>query len=231
MPKVDFFLAPKRGFDKLFLYIFGTPQKICQKPPSLAAAVQALTRLTLLFSMFDNSNPLIILFTPELTELLGGCSAVHVFDLTLLLADCFDVTTSFIDALPVARTPPIWCPSTCVAVQNYLIASKIKPSDLVNLYLQPKKDLNDFLQCVSKGPITYKAKNRLKLLRMVRIVLRYVQAEQLVLPNGFKNAIYCADSKVQQALKINYFHGMDGPFLILGQCYEASPSFSTCRHP
>ena len=226
MPNFDFIVQHRTGFEKLYEFIFYQRNS---EVPKLSTALFHMLRLVPVFSMFDCTNPLIILFTPELSSALGDCTAVHFFDFNLLLIECLTlVCPLFENHLPLSAFTTTWCHPKCSILQSYEKTFKIDPTDLVHAYLIPTKELNDFVKSFCGAKITYKARGRLKVLRIVRIVIRYAKEKNLQLPNSYKNSIYRTDDVLKKALNVNYFHAMDVPAIVQFRCSE---EYALCSRP
>lgn len=230
----NFIVGPKFGFENFYELVRKgiDEQAVVVK---LSEVILYLFRAVALFSMFDFSNPLILLFTPEFSSALGGCSAVHLFDLHLFLADHLTLVAPLLlePFLPVGAYTITWCPPNSSILQGYDKAYKLQPHELTHAYITPTEDLNTFIKSQCKV-VTYKARGRLKILRVIRIVLRYARTQKLQMISSYvgtsqngSGTIFRTDGDLKTALKVNYFHAMDVSAIVQNQ----STDFSICTMP
>ena len=127
----------------------------------------------------------------------------------------------------------LWCPPNSSILQGYDKTFKLQPHELTHAYITPTKDLNTFIKSQCKV-VTYKARGRLKILRVIRIVLRYARTQNLQMISSYvgtsqdsRGTIFRTDGDLKIALKVNYFHAMD----VLAIVQNQSSDFSICTMP
>lgn len=199
------------------------------EPPHTSERVtEFLFRHVAQLCMYDSTNPLVVLFAPEFSSALQ-CTAVHVLDLLSFYDSLCEEVVVSVDDASLRVFPPFWSGPEATVLKAYASTRVSTALEYVHLYVRPGKALLEFaLQCCG-GKLTFsRGRDRLKILRLVRLVLRYAADRNLVLPGSFRDSIYVADSALQAALGVRYFHAMDVPVLVYHDAASSGGLGSSC---
>jgi len=193
-------------------------------PFTMTRFLMFFTASITLFSMYDSSNPMIILFSADFIQAVN-CTAVHVLDIPSFAANYVSFLYPFRALNSLTYIVPTWSsPGHCI-----VLAHNRKHTFTVEEYLHklvvPTKELVNLIRFQSKKKTICFRSKKLKLLRLIRSVARYAQDRQLFLPGSYKNSIFCCDERLKVCLDVRYFHLSDLPFILYQKC---SSTISQC---
>ena len=187
---------------------------------SLIALYSFFVSSITMFSMYDSSNPLIILFSADFIQALD-CTSVHILDLPTFLQDRFSLIYPF---KSLSRYPVIeatWAPLESFVPSAHKRFQTFKVEEYVHKLVKPTSELIELIRYRSSiSSISFRSK-KIKLLRLIRSVTRYAQENNLNLPGSYKNSIYCCDERLNACLDVRYFHVADLAFILYYKCVDS----------